>query len=169
MVIPNDIRHHFCRPLANEGYLVQCPQSVGFATHIWKNHLCAWKEWNNFQAEPRRTSVWQLGFALDPPGKLASLPQTSSWWRGVAAICPKTGTPLMVLLTSSLWINVCSIINLAFIIATASSCNDTVNYITKSNIIERLQDDNLLIIWATEVIGSCMYRTWQKKYTTMIF
>jgi len=53
--------------------------------------------------------------------------QTHGWWRGGHCPFPKNPNQLMALLASDLWINACSIINLAFLIATASSCNDTVN------------------------------------------
>ena len=117
------------------------------------------------------TSVWRLGFALDPPGKLKALPRPMVGEEVVAAPSPRTRTPLMAHLASDLWINPCCIIKMAFLVAIASSCNKAVNQninsasemtyivsgaalnsthslnqIIKSNMcVETLQDDNLLI------------------------
>jgi len=75
------------------------------------------------------------GLCSGPTKNTYSAPQTHGWWRGER--CQRTRTPLMPLLASDLWINACSIINLALTLS-------TIDYKVKT-CVEKLQDDNLLI------------------------
>jgi len=94
-VIPNDIPGSiFAGPLPVRGVWGQYPQSECFATpYLAESPVHIKRVKKNFKAEPQKTSVWRLGFALDPYWNTYSAPKTHGWWRWGRCPFPKNPNP----------------------------------------------------------------------------